>query len=305
MKLAKIIFTSIIMSAITITNAATLKTSSEAKLTYNDIQKSLGIVPTFMKSYPEAGISAAWEEMKNVQLSASTELTGKEKELIGLAVSAQIPCKYCVIFHTEAAKINGATDLEIKEAIAMAASTRHWSTFTSGVQYSDTDAQRDTANIVAFLKKGTKQMQPIVVTDSVTAYQDIEATLGTVPSYFRFMPQNGLVSGWKMMKSVQLNPETELSYKQKELVGLAVSAQVPCTTCTLFFTEVVKVHGASIEEMSEAIAMASITRFWSTVLNGSQINEATFKREVGQIMRYVKGQNTKRVGMIYTKTTSR
>jgi AhpD family alkylhydroperoxidase len=48
-------------------------------------------------------------------------LSGKEKELIGRAVAAQIPCSDCIYFHTAAAKLNGATDTEFREALAMAA----------------------------------------------------------------------------------------------------------------------------------------------------------------------------------------
>jgi AhpD family alkylhydroperoxidase len=83
---------------------------------------------------PEAGIGGAWNEFKSVQLNPKTALSGKTKELIGLAVAAQVPCAYCVYFHTAAAKLNGANDEEIREAVAMAAITRHWSTVLNGMQ---------------------------------------------------------------------------------------------------------------------------------------------------------------------------
>ncbi|MDD4974550.1 MAG: carboxymuconolactone decarboxylase family protein [Bacteriovorax sp.] len=307
MKIILTIFTLTIFSIGMTANAALIKTtSSEAKSTYHDIQKTLGIVPTFMKAYPEEGISAAWEEFKSVQLNTETQLTGKEKELIGLGVAAQIPCKYCVYFHTEAAKLNGATDKEIKETIAIAANTRHWSTYLNGIQYNEADFQKETDKVVAFVKKrmdnpnkktDETSMQPIIVTDPITAYQDIELTLGSVPNFFRLFPQDGISGAWKMMKSIQLNPNTELSGKVKELIGLGVSAQVPCKFCTYFHTETAKLNGASSQEIREALAMASLSRFWSTVLNGSQIDEVRFKKEVGVILKYVKTQNTKRVGM--------
>ena len=41
--------------------------------------------------------------------------------LIGLAVSSQIPCAYCIYADTADARIFGATDEEIKEAIMFAA----------------------------------------------------------------------------------------------------------------------------------------------------------------------------------------
>jgi len=105
-----------------------------AAATYADIEKTLGQVPALFSVFPEAGIAGAWEEFKMVQLNPDTALDGKTKELMGLAIAAQIPCTYCVYFHTAAAKANGATDQEIREAVAMAAIVRHWSTVLNGMQ---------------------------------------------------------------------------------------------------------------------------------------------------------------------------
>jgi AhpD family alkylhydroperoxidase len=108
--------------------------AQDASATYRDIEQTLGTVPTFFKMFPEVGIAGAWAEFKSVQLNPKTALNGKTKELIGLAVAAQIPCQPCIYFHTAAAKANGATDAEIREAVAMAAITRHWSTVLNGMQ---------------------------------------------------------------------------------------------------------------------------------------------------------------------------
>jgi AhpD family alkylhydroperoxidase len=108
--------------------------TSAADEAYAEMESMLGLVPTFLKAFPKVGIAAAWGEMKAVQMNPNTALSGKDKELIGLAVAAQIPCEYCVYFHTAAARANGATDEEIQEAIAMAAITRHWSTVPNGSQ---------------------------------------------------------------------------------------------------------------------------------------------------------------------------
>ena len=107
---------------------------AEANATYRDIEQTLGLVPGFFRQFPEAGVAGAWQEFKTVQLNPKTELSGKVKELIGLGIAAQIPCTYCVYFHTAAAKANGATDGEIRETIAMAAIVRHWSTVLNGAQ---------------------------------------------------------------------------------------------------------------------------------------------------------------------------
>ena len=105
-----------------------------AAATYADIEKALGTVPGMFTVFPEVGIAGAWDEFKSVQLNPDTALDGKTKELMGLAVAAQIPCSYCIYFHTAAAKANGASDEETREAVAMAAIVRHWSTVLNGMQ---------------------------------------------------------------------------------------------------------------------------------------------------------------------------
>ena len=119
-----------------------------AQATYKDIEQTLGMVPTFFKLFPEAGIAGAWAEFKAVQLNPKTKLDGKTKELMGLAVAAQIPCTYCVYFHTAAAKANGATDQEIREAVAMAAIVRHWSTVLNGMQVDLTSFKKETDTVL-------------------------------------------------------------------------------------------------------------------------------------------------------------
>jgi AhpD family alkylhydroperoxidase len=259
-----------------------------ATATYKDIEKTLGLVPTFFRAFPEEGIAAAWGELKSVQLNPTTALSTKTKELIGLAVAAQIPCRYCTYFHTQVAKLGGASDGELKDAIAMAAITRHWSTELNGLQIDLGEFKQELARIVAYVKKPTATGPAPIVTDAASAYRDIEYTLGLVPTFLRRFPEAGIVAAWGELKSVQLNPRTPLSGKDKELVGLAVAAQIPCLYCVAFHTEAAKLNGASDQEIREAVAMASIVRHWSTVLNGSLIDEAQFRKEVDQIVANVK-----------------
>jgi AhpD family alkylhydroperoxidase len=130
--------------------------AQEGAATYRDIEATLGSVPTFFKLFPEEGIGGAWAEFKTVQLNPKTALSGKEKELIGLAVAAQIPCAYCVYFHTQAAKLNGATNAEVGEAVAMAAITRHWSTVLNGMQVDQAGFQRETDTVLRLASERMK-----------------------------------------------------------------------------------------------------------------------------------------------------
>lgn len=123
--------------------------SASAEETYRDIEQTLGLVPSFFKAFPDTAIAGAWAEFKSLQLNPQTQLSGKEKELIGLAVAAQVPCHYCVYFHTAAARLHGASEAEIREAVAMAAITRHWSTVLNGMQVDEAQFMKETDTAMA------------------------------------------------------------------------------------------------------------------------------------------------------------
>jgi AhpD family alkylhydroperoxidase len=129
---------------------------SAAQATYRDIEQTLGSVPTFFKLFPEVGIAGAWAEFKSVQLNPKTKLDGKTKELIGLAVAAQIPCQYCIYFHSAAARLNGASDEEIREAVAMAAIVRHWSTVLNGMQVDPAGFRAETDTVLKLAAEKAK-----------------------------------------------------------------------------------------------------------------------------------------------------
>jgi AhpD family alkylhydroperoxidase len=90
---------------------------------------------------PQAAVNSAWQEWLGV-FNPKGALDGKTKELIGLAVAAQIPCQYCVYAHTVGAKHAGATDEQIKEAVAASALVRKMSTELNGNQYDMTEFKK-------------------------------------------------------------------------------------------------------------------------------------------------------------------
>src|SRR5262249_59995206 len=105
-------------------------------------------MPESLNAFPASGFSVARSYFKSVQPNPRTKLDGKTKELIGLAVAAQIPCRYCIYFHTAAARANGASDEEIREAVAMAAISRHWSTVLNGMQIDEAAFQHETDTVL-------------------------------------------------------------------------------------------------------------------------------------------------------------
>src|ERR671926_1275180 len=100
-----------------------------------DIEQTLGRVPEFFKRVPDYLLPTEWASFKNLQLSDQTAIPNKYKELIGLAVSGATRCRYCAYFHTEAARLFGATDEEINEAAMVAKHTMGWSTYLNARQF--------------------------------------------------------------------------------------------------------------------------------------------------------------------------
>ena len=108
---------------------------------YGEMRETLGLVPSFFKLVPDATLELEWSLFKKVQLEASA-IPNKYRELIGLAISGITKCRYCVLYHTELAKLNGATDAEIEDAVHFAKSSAGWSTYINGLQI-DFDAFKE------------------------------------------------------------------------------------------------------------------------------------------------------------------
>jgi len=268
--------------------AVTRAEPSEAAATRAEIQKTFGFLPGFMKQMPDALLPGFWQEMSGLEMNPNTALPGKVKELISLGVAAQIPCEYCIYAHTQFGKLNQASDAEVGEAIAVAALTRHWSTFINGMAPDEQKFRAEIAQLVGHVKKlvaGTAPApKPMMVTDARTALEDVRQNFGFVPEFIRRFPPEALPGAWNMMKSVELNPNTKLSGKHKSLIGLAVAAQIPCRFCVIADTEFAKLEGASDREIAEALAMASMTRAGSTALNGLQVDKPGFRRDIDRLV---------------------
>ena len=99
-----------------------------------DIEATLGLVPEFFKQVPDYLIPTEWASFKSLELSDQTAIPNKYKELIGVAVHAETKCRYCTLFHQEAAKLFGATDEEIQEAVHFAKYTAGWSVYLNGIR---------------------------------------------------------------------------------------------------------------------------------------------------------------------------
>jgi len=113
---------------------------------YKEIEEMFGLVPEFIKAIPDSSLELEWSLMKRVQFEEGP-IPNKYRELIGLGIAATTKCRYCTFFHTEVAKLNGATDAEIEDAIHYAKSAAGWSAWLNGNQF-DYDKFREEVKAV-------------------------------------------------------------------------------------------------------------------------------------------------------------
>lgn len=119
--------------------------------------------------------------------------------------------------------------------------------------------------------------------------EEIEESLGIVPGYFDELNEQDLVNEWPNFKRHALE-ETEIPAKYKELIGLAIAANVKCPYCQLFHREAAKMHGATDEELAELEFLASWTSRYSSLIHAQNYDFETFATEFGQIADHLQGQ---------------
>lgn len=122
------------------------------------------------------------------------------------------------------------------------------------------------------------------------AKKEITETFGSFPSFFDAFPQYALPSAWQLFKDLK-GPKSSIDPKNRELIQLAVSAQIPCVYCVYFHTASAEAFGASEEEIKEAVALGAETRHWSMIIQGAQIDYEEFKKEFQEMMSYMSAQS--------------
>ena len=118
------------------------------------------------------------------------------------------------------------------------------------------------------------------------AKKEITETFGTFPSFFDAFPQYALPGAWQAFKELK-GPQSSIDPKNRELIQLAVAAQIPCIYCVYFHTASAEAFGATKEEIKEAVALGAETRQWSMIIQGAQIDFEEFKKEFQEMMKYM------------------
>ncbi len=130
-----------------------------------EIQKEMiahfGFVPDFYSTLPQSALPHEWAVHRDFEL-AETAIPNKYKELIGLAVAAHIKCRYCIYFHSQGARANGATEEELKEACFMGGATVQYSNALTGMRYDFEKFQEEVDRAVEHMTSQATSPQPTV-----------------------------------------------------------------------------------------------------------------------------------------------
>lgn len=102
--------------------------------TKDDLEQTYGLVPPPLDGIPEDDAIQEWPTFKKYTVGES-EIPPKYRELIGLAIAANIKCPYCVRFHTAAAELHGATEAELEEVYSLASFTARYSSMLHAQNY--------------------------------------------------------------------------------------------------------------------------------------------------------------------------
>jgi len=124
--------------------------------TLKDVEKTIGIVPGFMKALPEDVLVHDWALWKKYTIG-ETAIPEKYRELMGLSVAANIKCPYCQAMHTAMARYHGATDEEFREIYYLASLTARWSAMIHAQHYEWDKFQKEAEQIGKHLQKTAKK----------------------------------------------------------------------------------------------------------------------------------------------------
>ncbi|MGH2534570.1 MAG: carboxymuconolactone decarboxylase family protein [Thermomicrobiales bacterium] len=118
---------------------------------YTEMSEMFGLVPSFFRLVPDNSLELEWRLFKTVQFDEGP-IPNKYRELIGLGISATTKCEYCILYHTEVAKLNGATDAELEDAVHYAKSSAGWSAYLNGMQIDKTQFADELRRVADYVR---------------------------------------------------------------------------------------------------------------------------------------------------------
>lgn len=100
-----------------------------------EIKETLGLVPSFFDAMPDETLDLEWTLFQRFEMQEEgMAIPAKFRQLMGVAIHSETKCEYCTLFHTELARLLGATDEEIQEAVHYAKHTLGISAYLNGIR---------------------------------------------------------------------------------------------------------------------------------------------------------------------------
>lgn len=116
---------------------------------------------------------------------------------------------------------------------------------------------------------------------------EIEETLGQVPGFMQILAEPASDHSWGIFRDLLMG-ETELSPREKALIGVSAAAAMQCPYCTYFHKEEARFADVSEDELGEAVNLASLTRYFSTLLHGNEYDQDEFATETDDIFEHLR-----------------
>jgi len=119
--------------------------------------------------------------------------------------------------------------------------------------------------------------------------QEITDTFGQVPPPLETIPADDMESEWPFFKKYTVG-ESEIPPKYRELMGLAVAANIKCPYCVHFHRHAAQMHGATEAELEETYALSSLTSRYSAMLHAQEYDLEQFKVQMAQIADHLQAE---------------
>lgn len=124
---------------------------------------------------------------------------------------------------------------------------------------------------------------------STETEREIEEMLGQVPSWVEALAEPASEHSWGLFRDLEA-AETELTAREKALIGVGVASAISCPYCTYFHKADARLQDVTDEELVEAVTLAGVTRYFSTVLHGNEVDLDDFEAETDEIIKHLQEQ---------------
>lgn len=174
----------------------------------------------------------AWQLFSRAVMKDGT-LTRKEKEIIAVTIAHITECPYCIDYHTKQAKKQGASLVELTEAVFVAMAVEAGGAVTHSTHVHNIGIED--ASDALYTRSNLKHLNKIgnYAPEQWQAYADFSTTA---------------------LK------EGSLSAKFKEIIAVAVAHATQCPYCIEAHTKKAQKLGATNEELAEAIMVTAELR---------------------------------------------